>query len=741
MAVNRIARVVINLSLDKAFDYLIPEQLQDKVKLGSRVDVPFGRGNAHRVAYVVGLKNDSDFDLAKLKEIERVHGERPLIPEHLLGLAEWMAQYYCCAKERAVQALLPAVVRRGKISGKKRKVLRLNPDADIAQALEELGKRRAKRQIEILKKLELLHTLPLAETTRHAGAVNALKKAHLVVVEEEAVARDPFANVEILPDVPLELNEEQHAAFELITASLDKARKDVILLFGVTGSGKTEVYMQAIAECLARGLEAIMLVPEISLTPQTTERFRARFGDKISVLHSHLSDGERFDEWTRINRGKVEIVVGARSALFAPFRKPGLIIVDEEHENSYKQQDMPPRYHARDVAVMRGHRENVTVVLGSATPSLESYYNAKKGKYKLATLSKRVDNQQMPVMETVNMCVEKEAAGKPLPLSRQLVSEMRRVLDKGEQVMLFLNRRGFATQMQCLKCGFVAECEDCSVKYTYHRQQVLLLCHTCGAVRRAPETCPACGDKDIRYSGLGTERVESAVKKFFPHVRVLRMDSDTMTRKDAYREALTAFRAGRVDILIGTQMIAKGLHFPNVTLVGVIFADLSLYMPDFRAGERTFQLLVQVAGRAGRGDVPGNVIVQTYTPYHSALAAAVRLDYEAFYEEEIDVREQVGFPPCAHMILIRLCGPDEGEVAEVINEFAERLRPTLPPEVQMVNPMPCGILKKRGNYHYQLLLSGKKIGSLSRLVKQYVNKFRLPRELRLYVDVDPLSVS
>ncbi len=733
---NHIARIIINLSLDKAFDYLVPKHLHDRVHVGSRVDVPFG--HSVRMGFVVDLRNFSKFE--NLKEIRQVHGDRPMIPEKLLKLGTWMSQYYCCSREQAVQSLLPAVVRSGKIGAKKHKVLRLNPDADIAEAITELEARHAKRQIEIIKKLELLHAVPLTKMKHHLGAVAALRKAGLVLAEDEDLERDPFGQTAVLPDQPLALNEEQDASLGMILTSLDKKKRDVILIFGVTGSGKTEVYMQGIAECLSRGQEAIVLVPEISLTPQTTMRFRARFGDQVSVLHSHLSDGERFDEWTKINAGKVKIVVGARSALFAPFRNLGLIIVDEEHETSYKQDGQAPRYHARDVAVMRGHMENSTVVLGTATPALESYYNAMNGKYKLSVLSKRVDDRPMPAVELVDMCVEKEAAGQAQVLSRRLVDATRNSLERGEQVIYFLNRRGYATQMRCLSCGFVAECSDCSVKYTYHRSKELLLCHMCGAVQRAPDCCPECGDSSIRYQGLGTEKIEAVVRGAFPMAKVLRMDSDTMTGKNAYREALTAFRAGAVDILIGTQMIAKGLHFPNVTLVGVIFADLGLYMPDFRAGERTFQLIVQVAGRAGRGDVPGKVIAQTYTPFHPALEAGVRLDFPGFYEEEVEIREQVGFPPCTRMIMLRMRGKDEALVSETITKFADQLTPCLPDGVDLVPPLPCGIPKRRTEYYYQFLLIGKQIPPLSRLLKTFMADFKMPKGVRLGIDVDPMSV-
>ena len=666
-ATDRIARVIVNLALDQTFDYRVPEDLAAKVQIGSKVTIPFGKSS--RDGYVVALLGTSEF--GDLKEVQAVVGDRPLIPEKLVALGQWISDYYCCSREQATHALLPSVVRGGRVSPKKQKFVRLADNVDIATALEKLGT-RAPRQADVLRLLARNNNVSLANLEKTAkvteSPIRALEEKKYIVIEDQVQARNPNASVAVLPTQTLPLNDEQADALQMVNDSAGKDRRDVILLYGVTGSGKTEVYLQAIQACLDRGEESIVLVPEIALTPQTIERFRGRFGDIISILHSHLSDGERYDEWTRINDGSVKIAIGARSAVFAPFRNLGLIVVDEEHEPSYKQ-DRLPRYNARDIAVMRGHFENATVVLGTATPALESMYNVEGGKYRLARLNKRADDALMPTMEIVDMAEVAMKEGRPQIFSQRLTNALQNALEEGEQVMLFLNRRGYATHMQCLKCGFTAGCDECTVRFTYHRQVDRLVCHMCGETRTAPQTCPECNDANIKYSGLGTEKLAGAVKGILPHARVLRMDSDTMTRKNAYREALTAFRAGDYDILVGTQMIAKGLHFPNVTLVGIVFADLTLNLPDFRAGERTFQLLVQVAGRAGRGELPGHVIVQTYTPFHPALMSAAKQDYDEFYENEIDARRLLNFPPCTHLLLAQFRGEQEQAVAGTADDF------------------------------------------------------------------------
>ena len=738
----RIAKIVINLSLDREFDYLIPDSLRGMVQVGSRVWVPFG--HTERVGYVVGLAPSSAVSLSSLKAVLRLGGRDDEIPGKLVELGQWIADYYCCAREQAMRALLPAVVRKGNVRHKEQAWIALNPEKNLAEVLALLEK-RAKKQAVIVRELVRLGGRSEARALLRAaqagpGALENLIEKQVVTTDQQQVDRDPFAGDVILPTQALVLTADQQRALATVVGFIEKREARVVLLQGVTGSGKTEVYLQAISRCLELGRDAIVLVPEISLTPQTVERFRARFGETVSVLHSGLSDGERFDEWKKVSTGRTRIVVGARSALFAPVRNPGVIIVDEEHENTYKQEEAP-RYNARDVAVMRAQFEKATVILGSATPSLESAYNAQVGKYTLVELPQRVDNQVMPMMELVDMRTEAMMRGQAQTFSRRLEELIRDRLTKGEQTILFLNRRGYASQMLCMACGYVATCADCNAAFTYHRAQGQLICHLCGHVLKAPEQCPACKDPKLRYSGLGTEKVESICRKLFPFAELGRMDSDTMTAKNAHRKMLMDFRSGRVQILIGTQMIAKGLHFPNVTLVGVIFADMGLHIPDFRSGERTFQLLVQVAGRAGRGDVPGHVIVQTYTPFHPVLQYALGHDYKAFRDDELKSRAAVGFPPVSHCVMIHFRGESEMRVNESAEDFCTRLRPLLDPATSVAGPMAAPIPRIRNQFRYQLLLRGGSILRLTKLLRPLVLEWQhRAKDIDAFADVDPYSL-
>jgi primosomal protein N' (replication factor Y) len=534
---------------------------------------------------------------------------------------------------------------------------------------------------------------------------------------------------------------QQTEALELIRQAMEAKPARVVLLHGVTGSGKTEVYLQALQRVLDGGGGGIVLVPEIALTPQTVERFRGRFGDCVAVLHSHLSDGERHDEWHRIHAGRARIVVGARSALFAPVHHLGLIVVDEEHEHTYKQEEAP-RYNARDVAVMRGQREGCAVLLGSATPSLESWRNARLGKYVLACLPHRVDHRQMPVIHVVDMRVETSSEGHSRILSQALVEAIRDRLARAEQTILFLNRRGFATSLVCPKCGYVAHCEACSLAMTYHKRDRCLRCHLCGAERTVPDRCPNpdCRDPAFRFAGVGTERIEEILGRVFPHARIARMDSDTMTRKEAYRKVLGAFRTGQLDILVGTQMIAKGLDFPNVTLVGVIHADLSLHQPDFRAGERTFQMLTQVAGRAGRGEVPGQVFVQTHTPHHPAIQAARRMDWAGFCDEELTFRKELGYPPYTHLVCVTLKGEQEEAVRIAAGALEAAWRPLLDPGVILSPPSPSPIARIQGLYRYQLTARAPGTRRVTDPLRAALDAWKPGPGIQWSVDVDALSL-
>jgi primosomal protein N' (replication factor Y) len=728
--------VVVDVALDREFDYRIPPALAGQVHVGSRVAVPFGKRTTN--GYVVGLAEKSAHP--HLKELGALVSRQPLLSEKLLELARWMGRYYCCPVETAVRCALPEVVRKAQVSWQERQFAALGPvtPADLA-TLRKKAKKQA-RVLDILRAQEQMLVADLATAAdTDASTVKKLAAKGLVVITDKVQERDPFGGEVFLPTTPLALTDEQQQALALCKAAIEKPAKP-LLIRGVTGSGKTEIYLQAIDHCLRHGKDAIVLVPEISLTPQTVERFRARFaGQQITVLHSHLSDGERHDQWHKIRNGESHIVIGARSAVFAPVQALGLIVVDEEHENSYKQ-DEAPRYNARDLAVMRGQFEQAAVVLGSATPSLESFANAQRGRYALATLSQRVDHQKMPLIRIVDMRQEAIRAKGLYVLSRRLKDAIQARLDKQEQVILFLNRRGYATHCFCPKCGYVAQCGACSVSLVYHRKEDQLRCHICGHHEPLPKRCPACRDPAIRHSGVGTEKVEAAIQQVFPQARVQRMDSDTMTRKSLYREVLGAFRVGKIDVLVGTQMIAKGLHFPNVTLVGIIYADMALHMPDFRAGERTFQLIVQVAGRAGRGDVEGEVIVQSFTPFHPAVQFARQHDYLGFYEQEIALREQLRYPPVTRMVALVVRGRNEEKVAFYLRALTRELQRRAGREVYFGEPGPAPLAKVHNRYRYQLLLRTPRILRLTEILAEVLPSLKPPEDVHISVDVDALSL-
>ena len=748
-----VARVTLDVAVRREFDYLVPEELEPSVHEGTRVKVPFGPREVMGV--VTAVLDESPH--GNLREIIKTVGGQALVTPPILRLVRWIADYYCCAPEIAMKAVLPDAVRKEEEGWRERLCVRALPQHGEPPKL-------TKRQEDLWTIVEEWRELPLQELVRLAGTTSAtirkLEDKGLVSIAPQISERDPYAKEHILPTQPLELNAQQATALESIVDSMERLAKrdddeakpvgdNVFLLHGVTGSGKTEVYLQAIAYALGQGKGAIVLVPEISLTPQTVERFKARFSQGpqqtlVAVLHSHLSAGERHDEWHKIRQGRARIVIGARSAVFAPVEPLGLVIVDEEHEHSYKQEEAP-RYNARDLAVVRGQQEGAAVVLGSATPCMESYHNVQRKKYELLSLTERVDNIQMPIVRVIDM---RSAARKEKGVgifSLQLREAILQRLEKNEQVMLFLNRRGWSSSLQCPECGFVAECPNCSVSLTYHRAAQQLMCHICGHIETAPKKCPEtkCGNVAIRFSGLGTEKVEAALEKGFPSARVKRMDSDTLKRKEDYRRILGDFRTGKIDILVGTQMIAKGLHFPNVTLVGIIHADLSLHIPDFRAGERTFQLLTQVAGRAGRGEVEGEVYVQSFTPFHPAIQYARRHDYVGFYEQEIEFRQQLNYPPVGRVALLTLRGRSEDRVKFVADHLRREMDTVAKElgEVVVAGPAPAPLLRAENFYRYQIMLRTSRMPQLSRKLSALRETFQIPEDLRLVIDIDPMSLS
>jgi primosomal protein N' (replication factor Y) len=768
-----IARVTLEMALRKEFDYSIPPALSEQVEVGTRVQVPFGPRKV--LGCVTGLAEESAH--ASLKPILKVIGAQTLVTPKVLKLARWIADYYCCALEVSLKSVLPDAVRQEQAGWREMLYVHALP---FKGELPKLSKRQKEiwHIIEERRELPLKELLEVADTT--PSTIRRLEDKGLVAISTQISERDPYAREHILPTQPLPVNPAQAKALDAVIAAMDESESSAkegrgvptastsiqpkrvgavrtprptssrpFMLHGVTGSGKTEVYLQAIAHALTQGKGAIVLVPEISLTPQTVERFKARFSSGstqtlVAVLHSHLSAGERHDEWHKIRQGRARIVIGARSAIFAPVDPLGLIIVDEEHENSYKQEEAP-RYHARDVAIMRGQMEGATVLLGSATPSLESFYNCKKGKYSLLEMPERADDKKMPFVRVVDMR-QTLRKGKVIPIfSPQLTDAIAHRLERGEQTILFLNRRGYSTSLQCPQCGQVAGCPNCSISLTYHRQDQKLACHICGHTESVPTACPnsKCRNPEIRYAGLGTQKVEDTLGKLFPHARIKRMDSDALKRKDDFRRILGDFRAGKIDILVGTQMIAKGLHFPRVTLVGIIYADLALHQPDFRAGERTFQLLTQVAGRAGRGDVEGEVYVQAFAPFHPAIQFARRHDFAGFFEQELEFREQLRYPPFSRIALLTLRGRNE----EKVKFFAEHLRREVDKisddikDLTIAGPAPAPLLRADSYYRYQIMLRAARMSVLSQRLAQLTQSSTLDDDVMLAVDIDPVEMT
>ncbi|HYY34763.1 MAG TPA: primosomal protein N' [Candidatus Binatia bacterium] len=738
-------RVIIDRAIHRELDYAVPEGLTARIGIGSRVRVPFRDKSA--LATVIAVTEQSE---AKgIRTIEAVVGESPILSEALLELGRWISAYYCCPIETVMRSLLPQVIRRAEVGWKKQ--LFVQPGRRLDEEELEKLRKRAPRQAELLEAISRLEAPArasqlLRQTSLDNQTLRALVKRGLAELREEAVVRDPHADEQFIATSNLILNQEQTRALKEVAQALDSPENArPLLLHGVTGSGKTEIYLQAIRATLDRGRTAIVLVPEISLTPQTVERFKGRFADiqdAVAVLHSHLSEGERHDEWHKIHSGRARIVIGARSAIFAPLKNLGLVVVDEEHETTYKQEEAP-RYHARDVAVVRAKIEKCVAVLGSATPSLESYYNAAIGKYRLVTLTQRIDEKQMPLMRIVDLRQEQRKEKATTILSEKLRAAIADRLEKREQTILFLNRRGFSTSLLCSNCGEARNCPNCSVALTFHRHPAVagrLSCHLCGHTAAVPKKCPACGKDSLIYAGFGTERVESTVSQIFPKAVVRRMDADSMTRKEAYRETLRNFRTGKIDILVGTQMIAKGLHFPNVTLVGIINADLALHLPDFRAGERTFQLLTQVAGRAGRGETSGEVFVQTYTPFSPSIQFARHHDFAGYFQQELEFRERCDFPPFKHAILITVRSAHEGRAKLSAETLQRRLKEALPAEFILGDATPAPLEKLQGQFRFHILIRGEAIMRLSRLVRETLEKLPFPEDVTVTVDVDPYQL-
>ena len=735
-----VAAVVFPSGPDGEFDYLVPDRLAGKLEAGRRVRVPLGRGNRPVTGYCVRIQTKPP-GKRPLKPVQGVVDPRILLSPSMLRLTGWIAEYYLCPWGQVLEAVVPAGVRV-QAGTRSVKVLSVAPEA--AARLGEL--KLTEKQTRVMKTLtaagEPLTMDELIRTAQCTAApVNALRRNGLISTATRRARQTQQPEPAAPRQAPLVLNRDQQAALNAILAALNARRHETVLIHGVTGSGKTEVYIQAIEEVVRFGRQAIVLVPEISLTPQTLERFRARF-DKVAVLHSHLSDAERHWQWEQIADGRVQVIVGARSAIFAPTPHLGLIVLDEEHESSFKQ-ETAPRYHARDVALSRAKAEEVPLVLGSATPSLESWYRAQIGQYTLVEMPRRVLDRPLPAVGTIDLRSDEHTRYSHGAICRQLHTAMHEALGQGGQVILLLNRRGFSTHIQCPACGKVVQCPHCEIALTHHRTEQIALCHYCDYQVPAPAACPECNFSGIRYTGLGTQRLEQEVRARFPAYPCLRMDTDAMRGRGAHERALAAFRSGQARILLGTQMIAKGLDFPNVTLVGVVNADTALHLPDFRAAERTFHLVTQVAGRTGRGEKGGRVLVQTFNPDHPAIQAATRHDYAAFAATELPIRKMFSYPPFSSMVRLVIRGPAEAAAKEFAAQLAQRLTAALgqlQAQARVLGPAPAPFSKLRGMHRFQIQLQGPDGDQLRAAVRQSTADLKPPDDIQWIADVDPLDM-
>ncbi|PLR69701.1 primosomal protein N' [Bacillus sp. UMB0893] len=800
----KFASVIVDvkaMQTDRAFDYRIPDKWTGFIKPGMRVIVPFGPRKVQ--GFVIGLKNDCDFD--RVKPIAEVMDITPALTEELLDIGHWLTEKTLCFKISAFQAMLPAAMKakyekeivlvseedkfklshkvlpwfqskrsvywtdieksdsvkefqkeieRGlleviyqvKQKNRKKTIKHITPAVSIEELRKEseLCTAQAAKQKQVLDFFienkvgsvpmqDLLTQLDLTDSP-----VKTLIKKKLLSVKEVEVYRDPYENRSFQKTASLALTAEQQTAIAPILNAVEKNQHEVFLMYGVTGSGKTEVYLQSIESVLKQGKEAIVLVPEISLTPQMVHRFKGRFGSQVAVLHSGLSVGEKYDEWRKIHRGEVKLVVGARSAVFAPFRNLGMIIIDEEHEGSYKQEENP-RYHARDVAIYRAEFHQCPVVLGSATPSLESFARAGKKVYQLLSLKERVNQRPLPEVEVIDMREELRNGNRTM-FSASLLEKLQERISKSEQSVLFLNKRGYSSFVMCRDCGCVTGCPHCDISLTYHKQGSQLKCHYCGHEEPMPSKCPECSSEHIRFFGTGTQRVEEELAKVLPEARIIRMDVDTTSRKGSHEKLLTQFGNKDADILLGTQMIAKGLDFPDVTLVGVLTADTMLHLPDFRSTEKTFQLLTQVSGRAGRHELPGEVVVQSYSPEHYSIQLASHHDYDSFYNQEMLTRKQHAYPPFYYLALVTVSHPDLLKVVSVTEKISKHLYQRLSDTVQILGPVASPIPRINDRYRYQCMIKYKREDNLYDTLKKVIEHYQQDmnqNQLSISIDLNP----
>lgn len=732
------ASVILENNIDKSLDYSIPENLQNEIKEGMLVEVPI-KGKLKK-GYILSIKNTSVIE--KTYPISRIVSKE-VLSKDLFSLALWMSKYYCCNLSKILRCIIPTSIRK-EINPKHQILLTTNKTKnELLEILKTLLKKNPKqaKALECFLKTEkkiLLSKLLLISHLSKAPIDSLIRKKIFIANKVFLDEADILNEFEYFQTKKKNLNNDQYKALDKITNSLKKDKFETHLLFGVTGSGKTEVYLQAIENALSLNKSAIMMVPEISLTTQTIERFRSRFKEKIAIFHHKRSKGEKSLAWENILKGNIKIVIGARSSIFCPLKNLGLIIVDEEDDPSYKQTSEMPAYNAKHLAIMRGKLNNATVVLGSATPSIESYYNALNNKYILSTLPNRTNNSILPKVKIIDM--KNEFLKSKSYFSEELLDAIKDRFEKGEQVLIFLNRRGFHTSIQCLKCETVFKCKHCDISYTYHKKENILSCHLCGLKIPVFQSCPNCKNNEyIKYKGFGTEHIQSSLNAIFPNIRTIRIDRDTTTTKDSHEQLFKNFRAGKADVLIGTQMIVKGLHYPSVTLVGILNTDSALNIPDFRSSERVFQLITQACGRAGRESLIGEVIIQTFMPQNETIKYASNQDYLNFYEEEIQNRKLFDYPPFCQMIKVVFSSMDEQKAKEYSIQFRNIIIKNLSNEYKIHPVLPSGRVKVKDVYKYQFLIRGKNTLFISKVLENIKKEFKLPSSVSLFIDVDPID--